>query len=315
MLWCYFFRFAKSRRGLYVCDDEKAVIIFSHGAPSRSTSHLAVCSRGDSGAQRAASPHAEDVLATMSTDGEQATAALSTVLSHLTPVLKKTLKPRVGTSQCHHLTLMGLALSIHAQHILELGHFRGDSTLPLLLAAALTKGRVVSVDVNPSTYRPPEELARRWRFHQGDALAFLKNSNVSWDLVFVDDLHEAPHVRHELALLTNRTRLDSVIVMHDTMNTANPDAERWSGRPRSDLARYNPHTVDARWSWAATGQEAFDGLDRRHWEFATVPSCHGLTLLRRRSCWSAAGFSVPYKTPEQARRSSATLQPAPQCGA
>ena len=203
-------------------------------------------------------------------------------------LLQRVLHPRAGTMQCHLITLYGLALSLGARNILELGHLRGETTTPLLMAAKSTNGSVTSVDLSDSSYVPPDGLGARWAFHKGDSVAFVSESPTVWDIVLVDDWHAAAHVRSELAQLANKTRLDSVVVLHDVMTTASPAAERGAGR--AHLARYNARGTHPRFGWASTGYDVFDGLRPSEWEFMTIPSCHGMTLLRKLSCWDQRGF-------------------------
>jgi len=53
-----------------------------------------------------------------------------------------------GDSDAHLMTIFGIVLGIKAKTILELGVRGGTTTLPLLMAAKLTGGKVVSVDID-----------------------------------------------------------------------------------------------------------------------------------------------------------------------
>lgn len=228
-----------------------------------------------------------------------------TLARHLPTILDRVVNPafdgRLGTSRCHHLTLLGVALSVGARNILELGHHTGESTLPFLLAASLHGGNVTSVDLDRTMYVPPVALQGLWTFQQRNTLDFLRDGRTrpphGWDLVFIDDWHAATHVKLELDLLANQTRLDTVFLLHDTMTSANmhgrhqDDPATQSLRADGGFARYNPRGISSSFDAFATGYEWFDGLDSAQWEKATVPSCFGLTLLRRKECWSLEGWA------------------------
>lgn len=239
------------------------------------------------------------------------------------PVLERVLHGRKsGSSRCHHLTLAALALSTGARNILELGHLRGETTEPLLLAAQASGGFVTTVDLNNSTFVAPPQLKHRWRHHATDAHSFLRGAVAArkvYDLVLVDDWHAAAHVREELRLLQAVTGPDSLILLHDLMTTALPPKERGgdgrrgetkmppsvgggAGRAaasgaaydRARWASYNPPDLTSNWDRFSTGYDVFRDLDPRLWEWSTVPACHGLTMLRRKRCWQGAGsFAMP----------------------
>lgn len=172
-----------------------------------------------------------------------------------------------GPSDQHLLTLFSVALSMRAKRILELGVLHGASTLPLLQAARLTGGKVISVDRNPTSFVPPPELARYWMFHQADAIEFLEKQSWQIDLVFLDDWHVYQHVKRELELLENLVSPSSIILAHDAMHH--------NSQPRYNTSTDKPDFRDG------GPHRAFSELDRSKWEWATIPRNNGLTIIRK----------------------------------
>ena len=187
--------------------------------------------------------------------------------------LTETVLSGTGDSDAHLLTLYGIALSIKAKTILELGVRGGSTTLPLLMAAKQTGGRVVSVDIEPTSFEPPEDLKAHWQFVQMDALEYLEGlyKDFPIDMVYVDDWHSYAHVKAELAELDKLVSPASVICLHDLMYGNHQP------RYHTDL------TAGAGAQWADGGPyRAVAELPSQFWEFSTIPSCNGLTILRKK---------------------------------
>jgi predicted O-methyltransferase YrrM len=177
-----------------------------------------------------------------------------------------------GDSDQHVLTLYAIAVGMKAKRILELGVRNGDSTRPLLLAAHKNDGHLVSVDIQPTCYKPPYELQTNWTFIQSDALSFLKNDNPlePYDLIFVDDWHAYSHVKQELEELDRLVSPRTVILIHDLMygNTC---------------PYYHSDLTLTTGQWANGGPyRAVAELNPQFWEFSTLPYNNGLTLLRKK---------------------------------
>lgn len=178
-----------------------------------------------------------------------------------------------GDSDAHLMTMFAIALNIHAKNILELGVRDGTTTLPLLMAAKRTGGKVVSVDINDTTFVPPPELAPYWSFVKMDALEYLKqlDKSVVQDLIYVDDWHSYEHVKAELEEIDKCVSPSSVVLLHDLMYG------NYTPRYHSDL------TDNAGAQWAHGGPyRAVAELPGQFWEFATIPVCNGLTILRKK---------------------------------
>ena len=176
-------------------------------------------------------------------------------------------------SDRHVLTCFSMAMQIHAKKILELGVRTGNTTLPFLCAAKELGGMVHSVDLDPTTFRCPDDLRVYWKFFQSDAIAWLeqqRDQSAQYDLVYIDDWHAYDHVRRELEIIDSMITPSSVILLHDLMySNAQPDY-------RSD-----PNTADAQWAGGGPYRAVVE-LDPEIWEWATVPINHGLTILRKK---------------------------------
>jgi predicted O-methyltransferase YrrM len=176
-----------------------------------------------------------------------------------------------GDSDKHLMTLFSVAISCGAKNILELGVRHGSTTLPLLCAAQLTGGKVTSVDLEATSFSCPSEFTNIWTFVQSDAIKFLETkSNPPYDFVYIDDWHAYSHVKRELELLDSMVTPSTVILLHDLMYGNNEP-------------RYHTDLTLKDGQWAEGGPyRAVAELNPQFWEFATIPSNNGLTLLRKK---------------------------------
>lgn len=176
-------------------------------------------------------------------------------------------------SDRHLLTIFSLVLSIKAKRILELGVKGGNTTQALLLAAYEIPGATVtSVDSDETLYRPPRELEDIWKFARRDALDYLGQLplKVKFDFVLVDDWHAYRHVKEELACLDMHVTPSSLIIIHDTMYGNTQPV-------------YHADLTLKEGQWAEGGPyRAVAELNPQFWEFSTIPSGHGLTILRKK---------------------------------
>ena len=203
-------------------------------------------------------------------------AKISTNIDLSVPLLSQVINTSLigtGDSDQHLITMFSLVLQLKAKRILELGVRGGATTLPLLLGAEKTGGTVISIDINDTEFKCPEHLQHLWTFKKQNALTFLKScSNIEepWDLIFIDDWHSYDHVKAELELLDFQVGSSTVILLHDLM-----------------YANFEPHyhtDMDVReGQWANGGPyRAVAELNKNFWEFATIPVCNGLTILRKK---------------------------------
>jgi predicted O-methyltransferase YrrM len=176
-----------------------------------------------------------------------------------------------GDSDKHLMTLFSIALSINAKNILELGVRDGKTTLPLLMAAKYTSGTVTSVDINDTSFIPPDDFKKLYNFKKMDSIQYLKEKHsIPFDLIYIDDWHSYTHVKEELELIDRIVSPKSVILLHDLM-----------------YGNYDPyyHTdlTLKTGQWAHGGPyRAVAELDSQFWEFSTIPVNNGLTILRKK---------------------------------
>jgi len=179
----------------------------------------------------------------------------------------------IGDSDKHLLTLYSIALSINAKNILELGVRHGSTTLPLLMACDITNGKLESIDLEETTFKCPKEFEKYWTFKKANALEILQekaNQKEKYDLIYVDDWHSYEHVKQELEYIDQLVRPGSVVLLHDLMygNTC--------PYYHVDLTTCSPQ-------WANGGPyRAVAELNPNFWEFSTIPSNNGLTILRKK---------------------------------
>ena len=175
-------------------------------------------------------------------------------------------------SDRHATALFGICLGSNGRNFLELGVRHGATTLPMLYAASLLGGTLTSVDIKDVNVSLDPEMSKSWRFHNGDAVEFLRAlpDEARFDVVYVDDWHAYPHVAQELALLDRHVTPRGVILLHDLMyGDSGP--------------HYHCDLTLADGQWAAGGPyRAVGELNPQIWEFATLPWCSGLTLLRKK---------------------------------
>lgn len=190
-------------------------------------------------------------------------------------ILHKTMYGQHDSDQ-HTITLFAIALQTKAKSILELGVRDGDTTEPLLLAAHMNGGKLTSVDIDVTPWRPIPELAPNWDFRQDNALRFLDNcitTKQRFDMIFVDDLHKYEHVKQELARIDQIADERTVILLHDLMGEGNA--------PNYFLPT-SAHYTDQVWEGGGPFRAVAE-LDINKWEWSTIPVNHGLTILRKRS--------------------------------
>lgn len=178
-------------------------------------------------------------------------------------------------SDAHLVALLGISLSLKAKGILELGVRDGDTTLPLLYSAYLNRGSLCSIDIKPTAFVPPPELDKYWTFIESDAISCLEDmvkENMKFDLVFVDDWHSYEHVYRELELIDHLTTPSSVIILHDLMYGNHQPNYYGDWNDKGEFANGGPFRA----------VDEFVNPEDGGWEYATIPSSHGLTILRKK---------------------------------
>jgi len=177
-----------------------------------------------------------------------------------------------GDSDRHALTIFSIALAAKGQNYVELGVREGGTTLPLLSAAYLNRGRLTSVDIKDSKFVCPKPLKECWEFKKMDSIQFLENydRDKKIDLIYIDDWHSYEHVKRELEIIDRLVGPSGVILIHDLM---------WGNTDPF----YHCELLLNEGQWAKGGPyRAVAELDLQFWEWATLPWGNGLTLVRKK---------------------------------
>jgi predicted O-methyltransferase YrrM len=174
-----------------------------------------------------------------------------------------------GDADQHYITLFALSLSLKAKNILELGVRNGGSTRAFLNALEYTNGNLVSVDINDNLIlRENFKNQTNWSFIVSDAIHFLKNENKIYDIILIDDWHDGIHVTKELELIYNLVTPNSLILAHDTMC--------WNTQPNYHYYLDQDGEFGNGGPW-----RAIKNLDKKIWEYSTIPVNNGLTIIRK----------------------------------
>ena len=193
--------------------------------------------------------------------------------NYLMELMNRTLKTKNdGGEQYfeHVLTFFSIALQMKTKKILELGVRDGGSSYPFLVACKVLGGHLTSVDIKSNVWIAPEDLAEYQTFIQSDAIEFLTKNTEKYDLIYVDDWHSYPHVKKELEEIDRISDENTIILLHDLMGNSEPNY--WS-----------PIDYDENGEWGLGGPyRAVEELDKEKWEWMTIPTNHGLTILRKK---------------------------------
>ena len=155
------------------------------------------------------------------------------------------------------------------------------------MAAKLTDGMVISVDIKDTDFEPPLPLRPYWTMVKMDSLEFLRTLDMSArfgrlgsfdtstavELVWIDGLHTYGDLKAELEALDTHVSPSTLLLLHDLtyQNTPYYHTEAWT----------NGITGNAEFQDGGP-YRAVAELDAHLWEFSTVPVCHGLTILRKK---------------------------------
>jgi predicted O-methyltransferase YrrM len=171
----------------------------------------------------------------------------------------------------HLLTLFALTVSLKAKNILELGVRDGNSTLAFLLGTKVTNGNLISVDISETpSLRETYKDYKNWNYVISDALLFLEQHvpQVPYDIVFIDDWHDGKHVLKELNYIEKNITTSSLILLHDAMC--------YNTQPKYHLYQDKDGEFANGGPYGALSQ-----LDKNIWEYSTIPTNNGLTILRK----------------------------------
>ena len=182
----------------------------------------------------------------------------------------------------HLMTLCSLVLSVKPKKIIELGVRTARSSLAFLIASQYTNSSLISVDINDMTpdFVFPDQLKNNWKFVKKDALQFLERdfqilmADRKPDeplIVYIDDWHDGLNVQKELELIDSHIHPGDLVILHDLMYGNSQPHYRTESNPKDK-------------QWGNGGPYApISKLDLNIWEYVTIPRCHGLTILRRKS--------------------------------
>lgn len=177
-----------------------------------------------------------------------------------------------GDSDRHVITLLSIALACKGKTFVELGVRSGTTTLPLLLAAHLNEGKLISVDVENTIFECPEQYSANWEFIKKDSIDFLSqwDETKKMDFVYIDDWHSYKHVKKELELIDKYIGPSSIVILHDLMYGNHEPF-------------YHCDLASKSGQWAEGGPyRAVAELDPNFWEWATLPWNNGITILRKK---------------------------------
>jgi len=205
-------------------------------------------------------------------------------LSAFNLMLDLTLKGEKDIDE-HLLTIFSLVVAMKPSTIIELGVRTARSTFPFLFAANFVEADLISVDINPvqPDFNFPDNLKSRWSFFQKDAIKFLEEDfpeimqsdkvvkSGKSKIFYVDDWHSSEHVTKEIDLISEFATPNDIIVLHDLMYYNSQPNYRSEHKPKDP-------------QWANGGPyDAISKLDLDNWEYATIPRCNGLTILRKKA--------------------------------
>jgi predicted O-methyltransferase YrrM len=145
--------------------------------------------------------------------------------------------PQGGVNRGDRRLIYQLARALPAKSVLEVGTHVGASTLMLALAMQKNGGKLTTVDIadvnRPDAYwktygcrqNPKDTLAMAGvsaTFHQKDSVEWLQQDRATYDLIFLDGLHEGQQLYRELPLALRRLNPAGMILLHDVFPDHKP---------------------------------------------------------------------------------------------
>jgi predicted O-methyltransferase YrrM len=104
-----------------------------------------------------------------------------------------------------------------ARAVLELGTYRGHTTLYLVQAMEGKPGSVTTLDAYDHRSPALRRFDDRYTFILGDDLATVPTLPQRFDLIYLDTCHEYEHTRAELAMLRMH-QPGAILVLHDPIS-------------------------------------------------------------------------------------------------
>jgi predicted O-methyltransferase YrrM len=145
--------------------------------------------------------------------------------------------PQGGVNRGDRRLIYQLARALAAKTVLEVGTHVGASTLMLALAMQKNGGALTTVDIAdvnaPDAYwktygcrqNPRDTLALAGvsaNFNQLDSVAWLERDTATYDLIFLDGLHEGQQLYRELPPALRRLNRNGLILLHDVFPELKP---------------------------------------------------------------------------------------------
>jgi predicted O-methyltransferase YrrM len=164
-------------------------------------------------------------------------------------------------------TIEEIATNLPAKWILEVGVSRGHSSIPLAKAAKENDGRVWSLDIMNCTRAIKNmknaELTDWWTFEQVCSWDWTGGPSEPFDLAFIDGDHG--NVAKDWEAFEPRVKQNGLILLHDYFGGC------------GKLCGVCPACLGTR-----TLVDTVIRPQWQRWECATLPYCHGLTIVRKR---------------------------------
>jgi predicted O-methyltransferase YrrM len=145
--------------------------------------------------------------------------------------------PQGGVNRGDRRLIYQLARALNAKTVLEVGTHVGASTLMLALAMQKNGGTLTTCDIadvnDPEAYwktygcrqNPRDTLALAGvsaTFKQMDSVEWLEHDTRSYDLIFLDGLHEGQQLYRELPPALRRLNRNGLILLHDVFPDLQP---------------------------------------------------------------------------------------------
>lgn len=157
-----------------------------------------------------------------------------------------------GCTEPHISRLVwSLVLARGARTVLETGCFKGATSVYLYEALArLGGGHLHLCEIDPVRMDSTAERVRdltsvdtevRVHCHTGDVLSYLARTEDRFDVAWVDDAHEKPHVQREMELLYPKMNPGGLVLLHDVHGVCDLQSvvKQWGGIAL-DFARFGP---------------------------------------------------------------------------
>jgi len=114
--------------------------------------------------------------------------------------------------------LASLIRLLRPRQVLELGTFKGATTLQLIRALPVTvKPRVVTVDCSDLRSTALRKLDSYYSFVMGQDLEVLPTLTASFDFIYLDTLHTYDHTKAQMALV-RALHPRAVVAVHDVLS-------------------------------------------------------------------------------------------------